>query len=339
MRSTSQLTNAGSLRVRCWQQGRGRPMILLHGFPQTAWEWRRVMELLDDDFALFAPDTRGFGGSDKPRIRVTLDLLARDVVDFMDAQGLEHATLVGHDFGGMIATAAALAFPERFERVAILYSTATVWMPWASHGYWFKVEGLAEAFFRDHHEAFLQSVFLGIDPSFPAMPAGPFPPGRRGAPTTWCDPESLDHYQACYADPDSQCAAISYYRDALPFHRRSEAGDFELIQPGEIERMWTGPGGYFSNPSFGEYHVYAPERAHQRFEGPALYLYTRALNPAAFETSERPATLPAAGNPAAQAFIDHFPALRSIPIDGGHFIPEEQPERVAGLLRDFVTAT
>jgi pimeloyl-ACP methyl ester carboxylesterase len=311
--------------------------LLLHGFPQTAWEWLRVMDLLGDSFAVFAPDGRGFGSSDKPRIRVTLDLLARDAIDLMDALGLERATLVGHDFGGMIATAAALQYPERFHRVAILDSTATVWMPWASHGYWFKVEGLAEAFFAEHYRAFLHSVFLGAAPGFPAMPTGPFPPGRRGKPSTWCDAESLAHYVGCYADPDSQWAAISYYRDALPFHRIGESGGFELIQPKEIERMWGHPGGYTAHPSFGEFHSYAPERAHQRFDGPTLYLYTRALNPAAFESKERPKTLPVTGNPAAQAFVDHFPALRALPVDGSHFIPEEQPKLVADLLRDFTT--
>ena len=338
MPSSSQYLDAAGLRVHCWQQGRGQPVVLLHGFPQTAWEWQRVMDLLGDSFALFAPDGRGFGGTDKPRIRVTLDLLARDVVRSMDALGLERVTLVGHDFGGMIATIAALEYPERFERVAILDSTATVWMPWAAHGYWFKVAGLAEAFFAEHHEAFLNSVFLGADPEFPAMPIGPFPAGRQGTRTQWCDAESLKQYQACYADPDSQWAAISYYRDALPFHRVHDDGRFELLQPKSIEGMWNADGGYFANECFGEFHAYAPERAQQRYDGPALYLYTSVLNPAAFESPVRPEHLPVAGNPAAQAFVDHFPALQAIPVDGGHFIPEEQPKLVAELLRKFIAA-
>jgi pimeloyl-ACP methyl ester carboxylesterase len=101
--------------------------------------------------------------------------------------------------------------------------------------------------------------------------------------------------------------------------------------------MWRGEGGYFGSPGFGEFHSYAPERAHQRFEKPALYLYTKALNPAAFESEVRPKTLPVAGNPAAQAFVDHFPGLRALPVDGGHFIPEEQPGLVANLLRELIS--
>ena len=45
-----------------------------------------------------------------------------------------------------------------------------------------------------------------------------------------------------------------------------------------------------------------------------------------------------AGNPAAQSFVDHFPALRSLPVEGSHFIPEEQPELVAEQLRRFIAS-
>jgi pimeloyl-ACP methyl ester carboxylesterase len=305
------------------------------------------MEVMGRDFALFAPDTRGFGETDKPRIRVTLDLLARDLIDFMDSLGIERAVLVGHDFGGMIATIAALQYGERFSRLAILDSTATVWIPWGSHGYWFKVEGLAEEFLARHHRDFIDAIFLGGAIDIPAMPAGPFPGARAFPSQSWCDAESLEQYRNCYRDPDSQWSAISYYRDALPFHRLGERG-FELIQPREIEEMWLREGGYFTDPSFGEFHAYAPERTGQRYEGEVLYFYKAVLPPPGFpgtsastSTSARPDTvsqggLPIGGNPAAAAFADHFPRMTAVPVEGGHFIPEQEPAWLAENLRGWL---
>ncbi len=325
-----------SLRFHFRQTGVGRPLLMIHGFPQTSAEWAPLMAQLGGErFACFAPDTRGFGRSDKPRIRVTLDLLVRDTIDFMDALGIERAVLVGHDFGGMIAVAAALDHPDRFSRVAVLDSTATVWIPWASHGYWFKVPGLPEEFFERHHEGFLEAIFRGGPSDLPGAPSGPFPAARSAPKQSWCDPDALAEYLASYRDPDSQWAAISYYRDALPFHRE-RAGRFEYVQPREIEEMWFTEGGYAAHPAFGEYYCYSPERASLTYEGPALYLYTATMHRPPPPGGELGSGLDAANPHAAYAaFLRHFPALRSMPMDCGHFIPEVATGALAEVLAGF----
>ncbi len=325
-----------SLRFHYWQAGTGRPLILLHGFPQTSFAWRHQVESLSDACAVFAPDTRGFGGSDKPRLLVTRALLARDLVDFMDALGIERASLVGHDWGGMIAAKAALEYPQRFERVALLDTTCSVWVPWALHGYWFKLEGLAEEFFQKHHRAFIDLLFAGIPADYPGMPETPWP-NRLPAgadPARIFDAEALGHYRRAYADPDTQFHCIQYYRHAAPFHGMRD-GALEYLPEAEIARRWRHPGGITQHPAHGEFHVYAPEDLHLRYAGPALFAYTRSVVPGAFQ-SERPSASFAEGNPAAAAFATHYEDLRTQAFAGSHFIPEEAPALVDRWLREWL---
>ena len=58
--------NLKGLRLHYVSAGRGTPMVLLHGWPQTWYEWRRLMPLLADSFAMVAPDLRGLGDSSRP---------------------------------------------------------------------------------------------------------------------------------------------------------------------------------------------------------------------------------------------------------------------------------
>ena len=325
-----------SLRFHYWQAGRGQPLILLHGFPQTAYAWRHQVETLSDTCAVFAPDTRGFGGTDKPRHRVTRSLLARDLIDFMDALGIERANLVGHDWGGMIAAKAALDFPDRFERVACIDTTCSVWIPWALNGYWFKVEGLAEEFFQKHHRAFIDLLFAGIPADYAGPPETPWPnrlpPGAN--PGRLFGSEALDHYQRAYADPDTHFHCISYYRHGAPFHRRRGEA-LEFLPESEIARMWQHPGGIKQHPDHGEFLVYAPEDLHLRYAGPALFVYTPTVVPGPFQPGGSHAAF-AEGNPAAAAFATHFSDLQTLGHAGSHFVPEEAPELLDRCLRTWL---
>ena len=136
------------------------PVILLHGFPQTSHMWRHQLDALSDRFKIYAPDTRGYGGTEKPRVRLDRGILARDVIDLMDALEIESARLVGHDWGGVIAAAAALKYPDRFSRLGLIDTLVSVWITWGIHGYWFKAEPDAEDFFREHHRAFIRVFIL-----------------------------------------------------------------------------------------------------------------------------------------------------------------------------------
>ena len=92
--------------------GQGRPLLLLHGWPEFWLSWEPVMTRLAAHFTLFAPDLRGFGGSDKPDRPFGPDQQAADIAALMDALGLEQAGIVGHDVGGALMQPLARRAPD-----------------------------------------------------------------------------------------------------------------------------------------------------------------------------------------------------------------------------------
>jgi pimeloyl-ACP methyl ester carboxylesterase len=101
----------------------GPLVILLHGFPEFWWGWRKqIPALARAGFRVVVPDQRGYNTSDKPLgVRAyELDALAADAIGLIDSYGRERAHLVGHDWGGLVAWWAASRHPERIARLAIL---------------------------------------------------------------------------------------------------------------------------------------------------------------------------------------------------------------------------
>lgn len=98
------------------------PVILLHGFPESHRTWREVAPRLEDDFFLVMPDQRGFAGSDLPQDAEAYrtDTLIEDIFALADALSIDRFALVGHDWGGAIAWAAALGGDPRLTRLAIV---------------------------------------------------------------------------------------------------------------------------------------------------------------------------------------------------------------------------
>ncbi|MES2291402.1 MAG: alpha/beta hydrolase [Pseudomonadota bacterium] len=97
-------------------------IFFLHGFPESARTWRHQLADLSRDYRVVAPDQRGFAGSSKPEgvENYTHDKPVADLIALADALGIARFTLVGHDWGGAIAWAAALNHPDRVERLAII---------------------------------------------------------------------------------------------------------------------------------------------------------------------------------------------------------------------------
>ena len=97
-------------------------VILLHGFPESHRTWREVAPRLQDRFRLVMPDQRGFAGSDRPQEvdAYAANILVDDIFALADALAIERFALVGHDWGGAMAWAAALRGDPRLERLAII---------------------------------------------------------------------------------------------------------------------------------------------------------------------------------------------------------------------------
>ena len=354
---TTRRVRTRGLTFELKQAGRRRPgeepVMLLHGFPQTSHMWRHQIPVLAERHAVYAPDTRGYGGTDKPRIRVTRDLLARDVLDLLDALEIPKVRLVGHDWGGIIAAAVALKHPERVSRLCLIDTLVSVWITWGIHGYWFKCEPEAEDFFAEHHRAFIRSVFANGPRPYGGPPESPWAPvdGAEGSDalarfdmTRAFSPEDVAVYEEAFADPGAWFHAVEYYRHALPFHVAtpdpSAPGGlrFAFRSNPQIAAMWKHPGLLFSHPEWADHFmVFAPEDWHLRYPGPTCYLFSPFLVPQAFERGALPPDdhVPN-GNPYADSFAHHFPDLRTRGALCGHFIPEEAPERTNEVLTAFL---
>ncbi|HUG44940.1 MAG TPA: alpha/beta hydrolase [Sphingomicrobium sp.] len=100
------------------------PVVLLHGFPESHRSWRAIAPRLADRFRLIMPDQRGYGQSDRPQEvdAYRTNRLVADVFALAEALELGEFALVGHDWGGAVAWAAALAGDERLTRLAIINS-------------------------------------------------------------------------------------------------------------------------------------------------------------------------------------------------------------------------
>jgi pimeloyl-ACP methyl ester carboxylesterase len=100
------------------------PVILLHGFPESHRTWREIEPVLCHRFRLIMPDQRGFAGSDKPSEvdAYKPSVLVDDVFALAEALGLERFSLVGHDWGGAVAWAAALRGDSRLGSLAVVNS-------------------------------------------------------------------------------------------------------------------------------------------------------------------------------------------------------------------------
>src|SRR5215217_5926053 len=101
----------------------GPLIILLHGFPEFWWAWRHYLDrLAEEGLRVLAPDQRGYNLSSKPGgiAAYSLDKLAADVVGLITASQRERATLVGHDWGGIVASWAAVRYPSRVEKLVLI---------------------------------------------------------------------------------------------------------------------------------------------------------------------------------------------------------------------------
>lgn len=101
----------------------GRLVILLHGFPEFWYGWRKqIGPLAAAGFRVLVPDQRGYNLSDRPRgVRpYNLDDLALDVIGLIGGAGRDRACVVGHDWGGAVGWWMGMKFPDRLERLALL---------------------------------------------------------------------------------------------------------------------------------------------------------------------------------------------------------------------------
>jgi pimeloyl-ACP methyl ester carboxylesterase len=113
--------SANGTRFHVAESGDGPLVLLLHGFPEFWWTWRRQLASLKAaGFRAVAVDLRGYGGSDKPPRGYDLVTAASDAAGLIRSLGEANAVLVGHDWGGLIAWSVAAYYPKVVRRLAVV---------------------------------------------------------------------------------------------------------------------------------------------------------------------------------------------------------------------------
>jgi pimeloyl-ACP methyl ester carboxylesterase len=204
---------ANGVRLHYVVVGKGDPVLLLPGWPESWYAWRFVMkQLAEAGREVYALDPRGFGDSEKPASGYDLATSADDVHAFVQTTGLARAggiDIVSHDVGSWIAYAHANAHPEDVRRLVL--SEALI--PWTAtpaatpsdaqnvrswHFGFNRLNDLPETLVQGHERAYLAWLFANKS--------------VRG----WTiDPTALDEYVRVFSAPGAARAGFDYYREAF----------------------------------------------------------------------------------------------------------------------------
>ena len=215
-------TEASHVHVR--QGGRGQPVLLLHGFPQTLHMWRDIAPLLAEDFTVVCADLRGYGSSGCPPSAADHEpyskrAMAREMAAVMAELGFARFSIAGHDRGGRVAYRAALDHPDRVERLAVLdiVPIAAAWdraddrlalgfWPWSLLA---QNEPLPERLVGAAPEAVIENALST----------------EWGTPTDVFDADTRAHYLAQLQDPEHLHAICEEYRAAAGIDRDHDRDD------------------------------------------------------------------------------------------------------------------
>lgn len=202
-------TDGNGLRLHAVEGGRpeGPPLVLLAGFPQTWWAWRKVMPQLARTFRVIAVDLPGQGHSERPTDGYDTHTVADSVHAAVTSLGASSYWLAGHDIGAWVAFSLALRHQENLSGVALLDSGIPgITLPES-------VPTDPARAFKTWHFAFHvvpdlpETLLTGREREYVSW----FLKAKTFSPSTFGDFE-IDHYAAALAEDGALPAALAYYR-------------------------------------------------------------------------------------------------------------------------------
>ncbi|MGH8474381.1 MAG: alpha/beta fold hydrolase [Methylococcales bacterium] len=202
---------ANGVKLHYVVSGEGEPVVLVSGWPESWYAWRRVIpKLVSTGRRVYAIDPRGFGDSEKPLTGYDPDTLARDLHGFIDALGLAKnggMDIIGHDIGTWITFAHATTFPKDVRRLVVTDASipgvstlpggttdratnARIW-----HFAFNRLDDLPETLVQGHERAYLSWFF-----------------GNKTLHKDAIDATALDVYVRAFSQPGAARAGFDYYR-------------------------------------------------------------------------------------------------------------------------------
>jgi pimeloyl-ACP methyl ester carboxylesterase len=208
---THHVAVVNGFRMHYVTAGAGYPLVLLHGWPQSCYEWRKIIPSLARRFTLIAPDLRGLGNSERPMAGYDKRTLASDVFALVQSLGLHKIGLIGHDWGGVVSYYLAYDHPEQVERLMILDSipglgrsgdkinretAKKLWHVFFHAG----IPDLAEKLISANLEAYLRYFYTSTAYNY--------------SPAVFTN-DDIAEYVRVYSVPGAVRAGLQYYRTAL----------------------------------------------------------------------------------------------------------------------------
>jgi len=182
--------------------GHGNPVVLLHGWPETWYEWRHVMPALAKNYTVIAPDLRGLGDSSKPLTGYDGKTVAEDIHQLVTHLGFKTIFLVGQDIGSQMAYSYAAAHPTEVKRLVVIDYTFSGFAPPGKMPTWWSVfhqaPDIPEALVEGKELMYLSWFYHNL--------------AYNPAAITQAD---INEYVSHYSAPGGMRAGFAYYK-ALP---------------------------------------------------------------------------------------------------------------------------
>lgn len=213
----SSIARVNGIRMHFVMAGEGPLVMLLHGWPQTWFCYRKLLPGLAERFTAVAPDLRGYGLTDKPSDGYDKATMAADIRALAHHLGFESLSLVGHDRGARVAHRYALDHPEDVQKLVVLdiIPTRAMWERidvTLAKGFWhwlFHLQpDLPEMLVGDHVETYLRYFFERW--TFHRPPVE----------------EAVDEYVRAFSRPGALRAGFDDYRASFPADAEADEATF-----------------------------------------------------------------------------------------------------------------
>jgi pimeloyl-ACP methyl ester carboxylesterase len=196
------MTTVNGIQMHYVMGGKGDPVILLHGWPETWYEWRHVMPSLAKNYTVIAPDLRGLGDSSKPVTGYDGKTVAEDIHQLVGKLGFKTIFLVGHDIGTFIVYSYAAAHPSEVKALAVMEAPIPGFYPPVRPVLWWvpfhQTPDVPEALVQGKEMMYLSWFYHNLANNPAAITQ-----------------EDINEYVSHYSAPGGMRAGFEYYR-AIP---------------------------------------------------------------------------------------------------------------------------
>jgi pimeloyl-ACP methyl ester carboxylesterase len=195
------MASVNSIQLHYVIGGQGEPIVLLHGWPQTWYEWRHIMPALAENYTVIVPDLRGLGDSSKPTTGYDGNTTAEDIYQLVSQLGFKKICLVAHDIGSQTAYSYAATHPNNVSKLVIMDYIFAGFLPpeFGQNGPWWfafhQVPNLPEALVQGNEREYLSSFYKGLAYN----------------PNTITQAD-IDEFVRKYSAPGAMRAGFEYYR-------------------------------------------------------------------------------------------------------------------------------